>query len=351
MAWSFGDRARGKPFSSCDNLQNKPLREVPYTKEFDDRYYSLMETQASLRMYLGTLYREYRALTESLSQKQAASNLQALPTAREHQSSAGSGPDANASSSDDNNDGRAVKPTNGPPSLEFENRPLLTLTDIDNDADDDINHPTSDDKAEIRNVNRLIVSQNRDMVQMQQDIALLEEGIENLKLQVERIEIGVELQRRRAPTATLIDPEEVKVGESYRGMSEEMEGIQLSNEGDECSGFEGRNARSVEEDEHADSEKAVRARMQFIESTTPRQEYLNYLQGKTTLQEYTKRLESQMAESVETAKRKREIDEAILKGEREARLGETQSPFAKKPQVTQTSHGLPLDLNHTEARW
>ncbi|KAI4262787.1 MAG: hypothetical protein L6R42_002036 [Xanthoria sp. 1 TBL-2021] len=352
MAWAFGDNFQSQPFSG--KPPGKPLRDVDYTAEFDDRYYSQMESQASLKMYLGTLYKEHQTLITSLSRKLASSNQPTPSAATAHQSTTASGPNVPTGSSNDNNDssdGRAVEPTDEPPSFEFQNQPLRTLTDLDNDANNDINHPSSDDNAEIRNVNRLIVSQIRDINDMQREIALLEVGNENLKLRLEGIEIGEELQRRRAPVARMIDWEEVKVGESSKGMSEEMEGIRPSIERDEYSGFEGGIAPSIERDEYGDFEEAEKERMQFIESKTPMQEYMKYLDGMTPLQEYTKRLESQMAESVETAKRNREIDEELFKGERNARVAERQNPYARKTQDTKASHGLPRGLNHTQAWW
>ncbi|KAL9035138.1 MAG: hypothetical protein Q9180_005020, partial [Flavoplaca navasiana] len=165
-------------------------------------------------------------------------------------------------------------------------------------------------------------------------IEWLELGNENLQLRLEGIDFGEEIKKRKATMDEPSDWEEIKVGESSKGMSEDSESIHAS----------------IERDEHGTTEKAEKGRTDYIGSNPAIQEYLKYLEDPDSVQDYTKYLESQMAESVQTVAQKRRIDQRIARGEKHVRYLESKNAYIRNGRDTNCSHGLPEGFEDTETQ-
>ncbi|KAL8845158.1 MAG: hypothetical protein Q9176_000326 [Flavoplaca citrina] len=323
MSFAFGDAFKGR-----GQRPSKPLRDVPYTEEFEAEYSSRMETQTSLRSYLVTLYNDRRALLASLSQASVSSNLPTSAAAVDPEGT-GSGSKASVESSRGDN-GSA----NEIPAFEVKNRPCVTLRDLDTREDGTLRTVRTDDEVAIRTAMRLVQTQKLDIANLQREIEWLELGNENLQMRLEGIDFGEEIKKRKAMMDERSDWEEIKVGESSKGMSEDSESIHAS----------------IEKDEHDNLEKAEKGRKDYIGSNPAIQEYLKYLEDPDSAQDYTKYLESQMAESVETVAKKRRIDQRIARGEKHVRYLESKNAYIKNGRDTDCSHGLPEGFEDTETQ-
>ncbi|KAI4268717.1 MAG: hypothetical protein LQ337_007691 [Flavoplaca oasis] len=323
MSFAFGDAFKGR-----GQRPNKPLRDVPYTEEFEAEYSSRMETQTSLRSYLVTLYNDRRALLASLSQASVSSNSPTSAATVDPEST-GSGSKATVESSRGDN-GSA----NETPAFEVKNRPCVTLRDLDTREDGALRIVRTDDEVAIRTAMRLVQTQKLDIANLQREIEWLELANENLQLKLEGIDLGEEIKERKATMDEPMDWEEIKVGESSKGMSEDSESIRAS----------------IERDEHGNVEKTKKGRMDYIGSNSAIQEYLKYLENPDSVQDYTKYLESQMAESVETMAQKKRMDQRIARGEKLVRYLESKNPYIQNGRDTNCSHGLPDAFDDTETQ-
>ncbi|KAL9000462.1 MAG: hypothetical protein Q9169_000979 [Polycauliona sp. 2 TL-2023] len=341
MSDASGEYPQNKPFSG--NTQDKPLRDVLYSEEFDNRWRSRMESQGSLRMYLATLYNERRNLLASLSRTVASAHVLQSTGPTPGQNGTASDPNKTTASSEVNNDGSkgVTVDTACPPfTVEIQNRPLVTFEDLDAGAPSRLLMPTTPEDYERRSARRMEMTQKLDLANLQHEIECLELGNEQLKVRLQIIELGEEVKSQRARVDGMTGREEIKVGESCRGMSEEAGGSQPSIERDHDSGIDMEVVTSTEKDEFASIEKEERERMQTIEST--------YLDHTTSLQDLTKALEDRMAQSVETTLRERRFDEYMKKAKRDCKAREAKCPFSTKKPPTKFTLSLPKRLNHTE---
>ncbi|KAL8903144.1 MAG: hypothetical protein Q9171_007504 [Xanthocarpia ochracea] len=247
----------------------------PYNEKYHTLYDTLFKHQGVLKRYLATLYNERHAL---MARFQKAENP----------------------NSDDE------------PRFEIPDRPMATLTELDESPNGKVRDVNSPIQAEVRNARRLIRVLEVDIEDMEVEIGLLEAGNESLKLKLEGAELFAEHQKLRATMGDVVDLE----GSS--GMSSGLS----SQMGEEMDGI----APSIENDDYADFERAEQERMEF---GAP----------EAQITEYLKALESQMAENVKTRKRQRAVDEDLMDHDVGVDKGKGKEKLVEDPDASESQNG------------